>query len=66
MLRAFFLLLSLVTDYNGVAEIAHQAFIVGVVNAAVVSLILARLVFRARRGRPGGRPREHVGMNLPA
>lgn len=46
MLRAFFVLLSLITDYDTVSSLCHQALTVGLVNSCVLSLVGSLLVFR--------------------
>lgn len=46
MLRAFFLLLSLIADYETVTGIAHAAFLLGVVNASIFACIGAPLAIR--------------------
>ena len=51
MLYVFFFLLSLVMDYDFVGDIAHRAFVAGIVSAGVLSLAVARLVFHSREGR---------------
>jgi hypothetical protein len=38
MLRAFFVLLSLITDYDTVSSLYHQALTVGLANSCILSL----------------------------
>ena len=46
MLRVFFFVVSLITDYQIVGDIFHRALTVGVINAGLLGLIAARLGFR--------------------
>lgn len=39
MLRAFFVLLSLITDYDTVSSLCHQALTVGLANSCILSLV---------------------------
>ena len=39
MLRAFFVLLSLITDYDTVSGLCHQALTMGLANSCIVSLV---------------------------
>ena len=38
MLRAFFVLLSLITDYDAVGSLYHQALTVGLANSCIFAL----------------------------
>ena len=46
MLRAFFFLLSFLTDYQTLIEIAHIALILGLVNVGVLSCFAIRFGIR--------------------
>ncbi len=46
MLRVFFFLVSLTTDYGAVSDLAHYIFTLGVVSVCVLSLIALHLTFR--------------------
>ncbi len=48
MLRVFFFLVSLTTDYGAVSDLAHYVFTLGVVSASVLGVIAVRLGFRSR------------------
>ena len=39
MLRAFFVLLSLITDYDTVSGLCHQALTMGLANSCILSLV---------------------------
>ena len=39
MLRAFFVLLFLITDYDTVSGLSHQALAVGLANSCLISLV---------------------------
>ena len=53
MLRIFFFLVSLVSDYEILTDFAHRALIAGVVNAGILSLIVIRLASRQWLGNRG-------------
>jgi len=46
MLRAFFVLLTLITDYDTVSGLGHQALTVGLANSCVLSLVGFLLALR--------------------
>lgn len=46
MLRAFFVLLSLITDYDTISGLWHQALTVGLANSCVLSLVGFLFAFR--------------------
>jgi len=46
MLRAFFVLLTLITDYDTVSGLGHQALTVGMANSYVLSLVGFLLALR--------------------
>jgi len=43
MLRIFFFLVSLITDYETVSDLAHRAFTVGLVTVGILGVIAVRL-----------------------
>lgn len=58
MLRAFFVLLMLITDYDTVSGLWHQALVVGLANSCVLSLV--GFLFGFRRVRHTGKCADNL------
>ena len=51
MLHLFFFVMTYLTDYRAVAEVAHSGFALGLVNAALICVVCPCVVVRRWPGR---------------
>ena len=70
MLRAFFVLLSLITDYDTVSSLGHQALTMGLANSCILSLVgflffLSRVRHTVRSGEKMHVAALRSGSSLP-